>query len=319
MASTPALIGMRDAYFDALYPLFQEDKDCVIITADNGAPSLDKFHGLKNQFYQVGIAEQQMFGMAAGLALEGKRVWVYAIAPFVTTRVHEFVKLDVCATNFPITILGVGAGFAYDNMGPSHHTLEDISIMRVYPNLEIWSPSDSRSAALLAARSQKSRQPTYIRFDRTGLPEIHDEESAAWAVSDGAYMFESGKEPDVLILTTGVMVNQALSMVPDLFMRGIDAWVVDVQRIKPLAAELFLNLAPEGLAFVTLEEHYLPGGLGSIVAECLVDAGLSNRLLRIGMPAEFCFTYGGRQAIWEKYGLDKESVLERISTWWHKK
>src|SRR3990167_2711387 len=109
MGSTPAILGMRDRYFEALFPLVKADPNCVIITADNGAPSLDQFaKELPDQYFTVGIAEQQLFGMAAGLAKEGKKVWVYAIAPFVTTRVHEFVKLDVCAMNFPITILGVG-------------------------------------------------------------------------------------------------------------------------------------------------------------------------------------------------------------------
>src|SRR5678809_301920 len=130
MSDTKFKLGQRDRFFEELFKIFQQDSNCVIITADNGAPSLDQFTTLKNQFVQVGIAEQAMIAMAAGMAHEGKRVWTYCIAPFATTRVHEFVKLDVAAMKLPITILGVGAGFAYDIMGPTHHTLEDIAIMR---------------------------------------------------------------------------------------------------------------------------------------------------------------------------------------------
>ncbi|RMF18923.1 MAG: 1-deoxy-D-xylulose-5-phosphate synthase, partial [Deltaproteobacteria bacterium] len=119
-------IGMRDAFFNALYGIAESDPDVYIVSADNGAPSIDQFaSNLKQQFIQVGIAEQQMIGMAAGLALEGKKVYTYAICPFITARVYEQIKIDVCAQNLPVTMLGVGAGYAYDIMGPTHHTVED--------------------------------------------------------------------------------------------------------------------------------------------------------------------------------------------------
>ena len=133
MGSAKFTIGMRDAYFEGLYEIFKRDENAVFITADNGAPSLDKFaKEFPKQYYNVGIAEQQLIGMACGLDFEGKKVYTYAIAPFVTLRCYEQNKLDVCAMNLPIVNLGVGAGYAYDIMGPSHHTAEDISIMRIF-------------------------------------------------------------------------------------------------------------------------------------------------------------------------------------------
>ncbi len=321
--ATPRIIGQRDEFFEALYPIFQQDKKCIIITADNGAPSLDQFsRNLPSQFIQVGIAEQQMCGMAAGLATEGYRVYIYAIAPFVTTRIHEFVKLDVCAANLPITILGIGAGCAYAAMGPSHHTLEDVSIMRVLPNLEIWSPADSVCAAALAKITYERNRPCYIRFDRSGVPDLYDEKakidfSFGWSAS-GTNL------TDVSIITTGVMVHRANEVREILVKRGIDATVVDVFRLKPFPEEIFADdYQPDDLIegrwmpIVTLEEHFLAGGLGSIVAEIIADRGLRNPLLRLGRTDEngFCFEYGGREAIQKTIGLDADSVCKNIQEW----
>lgn len=304
MGDTLSVLGMRDSYFEALFKVFQADRDCVIITADNGAPSLDQFRGLPGQFYTVGIAEQAMATIATGLAREGKKVWIYAIAPFVTTRIHEFVKLDFCAMRLPVTILGVGAGLAYDNMGPSHHTLEDISIMRAIPGLEIYSPADSACAAALA--ELPADRPRYIRLDRAGLVSV-------WSGMDdlprAGYDFVR-IDTGPVIITTGVMVQQALKVAARLGALS----VVDVYRLAPFAVQAVFDDI-DGEPFITLEEHFLPGGLGSIVSESLHDAGMTNRLLRIGLPHDFVFAYGGREAIWKKNGLDVESIAKKITEW----
>jgi len=313
MAETKFIIGMRDAFFDALYRLAREDKNVVVITADNGAPSLDKFaQTLPGQFFNVGIAEQQMFGMACGMAFEGKKVYCYAIAPFVTTRVHEFIKLDVCAMNLPIVALGVGAGYAYDIMGPSHHTVEDIAIMRVQPNLKIYSPADSTCAAALAEISCRDRSPQYIRFDRAGIPNLYDDNVNV----SGGLLNPIESDGDICIISTGIMVHQAVKVATKLAEIGISAGVSDVCRLKPVNIEALLDLVGNVRGVVTLEEHYLAGGLGSMIAEIFVDGNIFKPLLRIGQADRFVFDYGGREAIWEKYGLDVESVVGRIEHWY---
>jgi transketolase len=315
-SATPRIIGMRDAFFNALFEIFRQDKNCVMITADNGAPSLDQFaRQLSGQFVQVGIAEQQMFGMAAGLAVEGKKVFCYAIAPFVTTRVHEFIKLDVCAMNLPIVLLGVGAGFAYDIMGPSHHTVEDISIMRCLPNLTIWSPADSVTAAALAEESYRQRGPQYIRFDRAGIPDIYrgDIPPQLGIGYDLVEWPDSAK--DVVIISTGVMVHESIKASRALAADGIKCGVIDLFRLTPVDAGLLLDDLMEADRVVTLEEHFLAGGLGSVIAEIFVDNGITKPLKRIGMPPEFTFTYGGREEIWKRHKLDAASVAETIRKW----
>lgn len=318
-SSTPLIIGQRDAYLEALFPIFQQDKNCVFITADNGAPSLDQYRDLPaGQYYQVGIAEQAAVTIATGLALEGKRVFVYAIAPFLTVRILEFVKLDMCAMNLPITLLGVGAGVAYDNMGPSHHTLEDISIMRALPGLEIYSPADSVCAAALAKLSYERPGPKYIRFDRAGVPNIHSDINASGEAVDwdryGLAVAHNEIDSKIVIAATGIAVHQAVAAAKELLTHRITAQVLDIYRIAPFPWDTFSKLTG-GTPIVTLEEHFLPGGLGSIVSEALHDAGMTNRLLRIGMPHEFVFTYGGREHIWKTVGLDVDSIVRRIKEW----
>lgn len=315
-SATPRIVGQRDRYFTELFEIFKADKNCVMITADNGAPTLDQFaEQLPKQFIQVGIAEQQMFGMAAGLAVEGKKVFCYAIAPFVTTRVHEFIKLDVCAMDLPIVLLGVGAGYAYDVMGPSHHTVEDISIMRALPNLVIWSPCDGPTAAALARRSYELSSPQYIRFDRAGVADVYDEAPnlvRGFQVVGGNV--DGDSRSDVDILATSAMVDNACK-VAALLGDKVRVRVVDVFRLKPiLSAELLAHLQ-DADHVVTLEEHFLNGGLGSIVAEIFADNHVKTPLYRMGIPDEFVFDYGGRENIWKRFGLDTESVSSAIRTY----
>ncbi len=310
--TTGFIIGMRDAFFDALYPLFEQDKNAIIITADNGAPSLDKFsENLPSQFFNVGIAEQQLIGLAAGMALEGKKVYTYAIAPFVTLRCLEQNKLDMCAMNLPIVNLGVGAGYAYDIMGPSHHTMEDISVMRALPNLEIYSPSDSISAASLAELSFKNPSPQYIRFDRSGLKEIYRDIPPDF--SAGLMPIKKGK--DICLLATGIMTHQALEVAERLKTQGIDAGIIDILKLKPLNIKNLLDLIRPYKKIVTMEEHLLSGGLGSLIAETFADHSITSPLLRIGQGDHFVFTYGGREAIWEKYGLAAARLAHKVLNW----
>lgn len=312
MSSMKFILGMRDAFFDELYKHFAANRHAVFISADNGAPSLDKFvENLPGQFYTVGIAEQQMIGMACGMACEGRKVYTYAIAPFVTLRCIEQIKLDVCAMNLPIVMVGVGAGYAYDIMGPSHHTVEDISMMRALPNLVIYSPCDSVSAAALAPITFQDPRPQYVRFDRAGIPNIYSGRNEDF--TQGLILVRPGK--DLVLIAHGVMVHQALQVAEALEKNGVQTGVLDLFRLKPINRSLLarhLNGVPR---IVTLEEHLLAGGLGSIIAEWLVDEGLHTRLLRIGQEDRFVFDYGGREAIWEKYGLDVPSILKRIQNW----
>lgn len=312
MPSTKFILGMRDAFFNALFDIFKRDPETVFISADNGAPTLDQFYQkLPHQYFNVGIAEQQLIGMACGMALEGKRVYTYAIAPFVTLRCYEHTKIDVCAMNLPITLIGVGAGYAYDIMGPTHHTVEDITVMRALPNMTVHSPADSYCAEALAELSYRNPSPQYIRFDRTGLPEIYGDGSYNFA--DGVLMPRPGGS--LALVATGVMVHQAIKVADELAKAGVQARVIDICRVKPLNTERLLEYLKGVKRVVSMEEHLLTGGMGSLLAETFMDNDIRLPLLRIGQNDRYVFDNGGREAIWEKYGLDVHTVTNRILSW----
>jgi len=194
-------ISMRDAFFDQLYKIAKENRDVVIVSADMGAPSLDKFRrDLGMQFFNVGIAEQSMVTVATGLALEGKKVFIYAIMPFATLRCYEPIKVNLSLMNLPVTIVGVGAGFSYDDSGPTHHATEDITVMRVLPNMTILNSSDSVMAAKLAEMSCQMSSPNYVRLDREALPPIYHQGVSA-LYQPGTWFTEPWKYPTSSLAT----------------------------------------------------------------------------------------------------------------------
>ncbi|KKN12794.1 hypothetical protein LCGC14_1012930 [marine sediment metagenome] len=247
--------SQRDTFFNALFEIAKDDKRVIVITADFNAPSLNQWwEKLPCQIINVGIAQQQMIALAAGLALEGKRPYCYAIAPFATLRAYEFIKVDVCLMNLPVVIVGVGAGLSYPEAGPTHHATEDISIMRALPNMKIASVSSNDQIDEVLKREG----PMYVRLDRLDgkfAPRIHFKD--AW----GSYFEHPSFYP---------------------------LW------LKPFEVHI-----PVGTTqIITVEEHLLAGGLGSIVAEYLADNNIQIPLKRIGIDDEYFYKYGKREDIW---------------------
>ena len=310
---TKFILGMRDAFFDALFEHFARDTSAVFVTADCGAPSLDKYSDtFPERFLTVGIAEQQLIGMTCGLALEGKKVYAYAIAPFISIRCLEQIKLDVCAMELPVVLVAVGAGYAYDIMGPTHHAADDITVLRVMPNLVIHSPADGVAAAAMADATFLDPRPQYIRFDRAGIPDLYRGRDVDFGAGIVAARAGGG---DLVIAATGIMVHQALHVAENLTGKGLDATVLDICRLKPINRELLLQHAQGAGRLVTMEEHLLAGGMGSAVLECLADAGVMKPVLRFGQDDRFVFDLGGREAIWNKYGLAVDAMTNRIAKW----
>jgi transketolase len=302
---------MRDAFFDKLYEIAIRDRGVMVVSADMGAPSLDKFRkDLGSQFVNVGIAEQNMVTIATGLALEGKKVFVYAIMPFATLRCYEIIKVDLSLMNIPVAIIGVGAGFGYDDSGPTHHSTEDITVMRVLPNMTIFSPSDIVMTADFARMSYEMEGPSYLRLDRQVLPVIYQQGTD---FSNGSFSLKSGE--DVCIISTGNMVHRALEVSSRLGEQSVNAGVIDLYRLKPINTKLLLDSISKNKCIVTLEEHLLAGGLGSIIAEVFSDNGVNVRLKRIGIQDRYYYAYGGRNNIQSICGLDTDSVAEAILGW----
>ncbi len=292
-------ISMRDAFFMQLHDIAKNDREVIIISGDMGAPALDKFRmDFGNRFINIGIAEHNMVAVATGLAKEGKKVYTYAIAPFVTSRCYEFAKIDASLMKIPLKFVGVGAGFGYEDSGPTHHTTEDISIMRVLPNFEIFSPADSIIAAKCAPYVNDSKNPSYIRLDRQLMPQIYNQN---YDIERGFEELIPGKE--IAIVSTGKMVHSALKVSEKLQNR---AGVIDLYRIKPLAEE-FVQTLTKYKKIITLEEHLLAGGLGSLIAETICDNQLDIKIKRMGIDDKYLYLYG-RDTLHKAAGIDEQSI-----------
>ncbi|MBU0894647.1 MAG: 1-deoxy-D-xylulose-5-phosphate synthase [Nanoarchaeota archaeon] len=298
---------MRDEFIGKMHELAKKDRNVVMVNADMGAPALDLFRlELPQNFVNVGIAEQNMIAVATGLALEGKKVYTFAIAPFTTSRCHEFIKLNAGLMKIPINILGVGAGVGYDDSGPTHHLTEDITIMRAIPNLEIYSPSYSDMAKNVSEIVYKSPNPTYTRLDRKLVPDL----SKYYQYDDFTSGFkELEKGGEIAIIATGNMVHNALEIRKKFLEKGRNIGVIDIYRLKPISTDLKNTLA-KYKAIVSIEEHLLDGGFGSIIAEIIMDGNLNTKLKRIGLK-DYFYIYG-RENIQKRCRIDVNSVVEEI-------
>ncbi len=302
-------VDMRDAFFDELYAIAQNDSQVVFLTADMGAYSLLRFKkDLSGQYINVGVAEQNMVSIAAGLALGGKTVFIYTIIPFVTLRCYEQIKIDLCSMNLPVTIIGVGAGFTYGSDGPTHHGTQDIAAMRVLPEMTILNPSDSVITAACARIAYRNPSPTYVRIDKGMLPLIYDKKESDF--SEGIAELKCGN--DLTIISTGIMVHKALEVAETLLAHSIPTGVIDLYRISPLNEELLLKFISKSRCIITLEENTITGGIGSAVSEVLSDNTKSIPLKRIAIPDEHCFKSGDRESLHGLYNLDAESIVKTI-------
>jgi len=305
-------VSQRDSFWNKVYELAREDTDVMIVSADMGAPALDKFRkDLSQQYVNTGIAEQNAVLVAAGLALEGKKVFAYAIAPFITYRCIEQIKLYLAAMKVPVTLVGVGSGISYDDSGPTHHTIEDISMLRVLPNFTIHNTTDSAMATALAEISCRMDKPNYVRLDRKMASDLYDENSD---FSVGVASHREGS--DLALVATGNMVYRALEVAEALAKEKVSASVTDVYSI-PVNGPALLDAVGTAERIVTMEEHALPGGFGSAVLEVLSEQGRNTPVLRLGMDISesYCYKYGGREHMQGLYGLDTASVLGSIKAW----
>ncbi len=301
---------MRDAFFDTLYEIAGSDPDVILLTDDQGAFGVERIcRDLPDQYINVGIAEQNLISLAAGLALAGKRPYVYGISTFMTLRPLEQINVDLCANRLPVTIVASGAGYTYSADGPTHHAVNDMAIMRTLPNMTILVPSDATLTAKLARYTRGIAGPSYVRIEKGVLPDLHSDDLSLAA---GFVRLRSGS--DLTIVSTGVMVHRAIAAAETLAGLGVETGVVDVYRVKPLDAVEFLSETGDA-PHVTLEDHSLVGGLGGLVSEAIADGDHPRRLLRLGLPDTHAFSYGSREWMHSQAGLDERAVVERTVGW----
>lgn len=302
----------RDAVFGELYEIALKDPAVIVFSADTGARKFADFQAtIPKQFYNIGISEQNAISAAAGLALTGKRVFVFGIANFVTVRPFEQIRIDVCGMNVPVTILAGGTGYVYSSDGLTHHMRENIALLRTLPNMTLWSPSDYTMSAGLVHLAYKKKGPSCIFFDKGPFRRIYDDLDQDF--SSGVRVLARGK--DITIIATGIMVTQAFGLKAELSRHGIRAGLIDCYRLKPVNESLLLATLRGSKRIVTLEEHSLYGGLGSMVREVLGNRNVDLPVKSFGIGDEWRFEVGSRDYLWKLDGLDVTSMTKAIINW----
>lgn len=279
---------------------------------------------MPEQIYNVGIAEQNTISVAAGLSLAGKKVFVFAIADFITLRCFEQIKIDICSMNLPVVIIGMGTGYMYSEDGPTHHMVDDISLMRALPGMTIWNVSDYTMAAVATHLAYENKGPSYLRFDRGYNPKYTYETN----FNNGLSVLKKGvrfelqnkivpelRVKELMIISTGVMVDQALKISVELDEMGISNGVIDLYRLKPLNEESFLNSIADATRIVTIEEHTIFGGIGSIVCETMAKHDILKPIKIIGIPDVLRSEIGDRETMRSFDKIDTKSIVVRIKEW----
>ncbi len=301
---------MRTAFFDTITDLAAADPSIMLVVGDVGFKQVELFAArFPNQYLNVGVAEQNMAGIAAGLALSGRRVFTYSIGNFPTLRCLEQVRSDICYHRASVTLVAVGGGLAYGPLGISHHTTEDLAIMRALPNMTVVAPGDPVEVEAATRAVAAAGGPAYLRLGRVGEPRIHRD--AGQFVLGKATMLRDGR--DVTLISTGAMLETTVRVAERLAAEsGLASRVLSMHTIKPLDAEAVLAAARATKAIVTIEEHSVMGGLGGAVAEVLAESAVAVPFKRIGLPSVFVSMAGSHEFLKAHFGLTVPAVFTAV-------
>ena len=301
--------SMRDAFLKELTRQAAEDPSVMLITGDLGFGVLTKFaEDFPDQFINAGVAEQNMTAMACGLAMEGYRVFTYSIANFTTLRCLEQIRNDVCYHDADVTVVSIGGGFSYGQLGVSHFATEDLAILRALPNMTVIAPNDPWEAEELARQLPEHKGPKYLRIDKgaAGLPEDLGSVTLGKArrVREGT---------GITIICIGAIISEALVAAETLATDGIEVRIVAIHTLKPLDETEVLAAVRETGGIITLEEHSVVGGLGGAVAETCLDAGVAPKVFkRMGLADTYPSVVGDQNFLRAEYGMDAPAVITQV-------
>ncbi|HZS94977.1 MAG TPA: transketolase C-terminal domain-containing protein [Chloroflexota bacterium] len=302
---------MRDAFIRTLTQLIPEHPEILLISADLGFGVFNEFIAkYPRHFLNVGVAEQNMSGVAAGIALEGRTVFTYSIGNFPTLRCLEQVRNDICYHRANVKLVCIGAGMSYGSLGISHHATEDLAILRSLPGMLVLSPGDLWEAAEASRWLVEHQGPAYLRLDK----------SAASLQPRPGEVFEAGKirtvreGSDVTLAATGGILGEALSAADQLAESGISCRVLSVHTIKPLDTETLAAAARETGGIISVEEHAVDGGLGGAIAETLMETGAIPRFfLRVGLRNTFSSVVGSQEHLRTVYAIDAAAIVRETT------
>jgi transketolase len=300
---------MRNAFAAEITALAATNQRVVLLSGDIGNRLFDDFKArCPGRFYNCGVAEANMIGLAAGMAMSGLRPVAYTITPFITTRCLEQIRVDICYHHVPVIVVGTGSGLSYASLGATHHSCEDIAFLRVLPHMHVICPGDPVEVKLALRAALAQEEPVYIRLGKKGEPVVH-KQPVDFVIGKGIVL-RPGK--DVCLLSTGNMLAVAMRAGDKLAEMGVSAQVVSLHTVKPLDEELLADAFARFQVVVTIEEHSLLGGLGSSIAEWVVDRPRQKAsLLRFGTADHFMHEAGNQEYARRYYGLTAEKVVEK--------
>lgn len=300
---------MRDAFSESLVRLAKADPNILLLTGDHGYALFDEFRReCPAQYINAGIAEQNMVGMAAGLARAGFRPFVYGLSAFIPVRVLEQIKLDIAHDHLPVVLLGDGAGFVYSYLGTSHQSTEDIACTRAVPGLSVYSPADRYEMTACMELAYQQRSPVYLRMGKSDRGDIHP--SPLHLVPGRLQSVRPGVLNGLALFATGSMVRTAIEIASSCYPNAA-VWSVPV--IKPLDTDQVAGLCAQNHVIVVLEEHSIFGGLGSAIGEIAGELA-PTRILRIGVQDRFSHQCGSYDYLLKEHGLDRAAIELRIHT-----
>jgi transketolase len=300
-----------DVFCATLLSLARGDRNVLAVTSDSrGSGKLAPFAAaLPGQIVEVGIAEQNLVGVAAGLAAAGKNVFAVSPASFLTARALEQIKNDVCYSDRPVKLVGISAGVSYGALGSTHHATHDLAALRAIENITILVPADNFETAQAIRAAAALEHPVYLRFGKRALPHLHPP-GTPFAVGKALTVREG---TDVALIATGETVPSALMAARELETHGVSARVLSMHTVKPLDTDALIRAAKECRALITVEEHSVFGGLGEACAAVLMQAGIRVPFRIVGFPDEYLVT-GSQVEIFAHYGISAQGLAQTART-----
>lgn len=300
---------MRKVFVEELTTLAKRNKKIVLLTADLGFMVLEPFKKLlPKQFYNVGVMEQNMVGVATGLAMNGYIPFIYSITTFITLRAFEFIRNGPAAHHLPVRIIGIGSGVEYSHDGLSHHAYDDLGVMRMLPNLSIIAPADNVQTRIALRETWNRPEPVYYRLSKNESEDVPN--------LRGRYAFNRlnvvGRGEDCVLFATGTMALQACKAAQELEKQHITCTVAVISTIQPIATSQIANLLSTHRLAVTIEAHYPTGGIGTVVSEIHSELPTQARLLRLGLRYTPKQKLGDLDYYYRKNGLTVNAIVRTV-------
>lgn len=299
---------MKKKFEQTVFNIMKENDKVVLITTDNDFLNYQAFlDEFPKRCYDFGIAECNALGAAAGLAKEGFSPIVYGVGAFIAYRAFEFLRCNTCIQNLGVVFVGFGAGFKINNFGATHHSTEDISVLRALPNLSLFAPASVNELPPVLKASLALKTPVYIRIGKCFETEIYDDEPEFIPQKSKIYLEGS----DITLLTTGNIIAEAIKAANKLKKEGIDAEIINVSSLKPVDKKTIIESVQKTKRLLTIEEHQIQGGLASIASDCLAGKGCFL-FEKMGLNNEFANEFGWYKDILDTYKLNEECIYNKV-------